>query len=250
MLRKLGTVPSRPETRRKENGTMFPRRQALPWRFLSVMLLVPFGFGGLRSLQAGEEEAQAKSAEPAKEVKLFDGKTLKGWEIVKKYDFERHGKVAVENGEIVLPAGNSMTGIVWKGEKLPTSNYEISLDARRREGSDFFCGLTFPVKDSFVSLVLGGWGGSLTGISSVDGFDASENETTGWTEFENGKWYAVRVRVTKDRLQAWVDKEQIVDVEITDRDLDVRWEMEPCQPLGIATYETTGGAKNIRLKRF
>ena len=40
---------------------MFPRRQALPLRFLSVMLLVTLGFGGMRSLQAGEEEAQAQA---------------------------------------------------------------------------------------------------------------------------------------------------------------------------------------------
>ncbi len=187
---------------------------------------------------------------PAKEIKMFDGKTLKNWGIVKKWDFERHGEVKVKDGEIVLPKGGSMTGIVWKGEKLPTGNYEVTLKARRIDGGDFFCGLTFPVKDAHLSLVLGGWGGSLTGISSLDGFDASENESTGWMEFKNGQWYAVRVRVTDKKVEAWIGKEQIVDVTITDRKLSVRWEMEPCQPFGIATWETSGGVKDIVLKRL
>ena len=49
--------------------------------------------------------------------------------------------------------------------EIPKINYEVALDAMRVSGSDFFCGLTVPVNDSFCSLIVGGWGGGLGGVS-------------------------------------------------------------------------------------
>ena len=192
----------------------------------------------------------AKEAKPAKEIKMFDGKTLTGWKILDKINFDGHGDVAVKDGEIVLGVGKPMTGIRWAGEELPQTNYEVTLEARRIDGTDFFCGLTFPVGKSHCSLVLGGWGGSLTGLSCLDGFDASENETTGSISFKQEKWYKVRLRVTPEEVQAWVDNERIVDVKIANRKVSVRWEMEPMPPFGIATYVTKSGLRNIVLKRL
>ena len=134
--------------------------------------------------------------------------------------------------------------------KPPHTNYELTLEAQRVDGSDFFCGLTFPVGKGHCSLILGGWGGSLVGLSSIDGYDASENETTCFERFETGRWYKVRVRVTKEKIEAWLDKEKIVDLELKDRKLSLRWEMETMPPFGFATYYTTGGLKDIVLKRL
>src|SRR5690606_20673373 len=146
------------------------------------------------------------AAEPAPRA-LFDGKTLSGW---KSTQFGGEGEVLVENGEIVMRAGNPLTGITWAGEH-PRSDYEISLEAKRVDGSDFFCGLTFPVGDSPCTFIVGGWGGGVIGLSSLDGFDASENETTRYQEFENGKWHKVRVRVTDDKIETWLDGQQMAD---------------------------------------
>ena len=74
---------------------------------------------------------------------------------------------------------------------MPGLNYELNVVARRVEGSDFFCGLTFPYQDSHCTLILGGWGGALVGLSCLDGRDASENETTRLMPFEKGRWYDV-----------------------------------------------------------
>jgi len=120
----------------------------------------------------------------------------------------------------------------------------------RVEGHDFFCGLTFPVGEKPCTLVLGGWGGSLCGLSSIDSFDASENETTKMMSFENGKWYRVRLRVVPDRIQAWLDDEDLVDVDITGKTLSIRLEVEESQPLGIATWNTAGAVRNIKLKKL
>ena len=129
----------------------------------------------------------------------------------RKPQFGGEGDVEVKDGQIVMHAGNPMTGITCTQE-VPKIDYEISLEAMRVDGSDFFCGLTFPVGESPCSFIVGGWGGGVVGLSSIDGSDASENETTKYQEFESGRWYTVRVRVTKDKIEAWLDKKQMVDL--------------------------------------
>ena len=180
---------------------------------------------------------------------LFDRQSLRGWRIVTPFDFLNHGKVSVNQGTIVLDAGQPATGISWTGE-LPRTNYELELDAQRVAGDDFFCGLTFPVGPHYCTLILGGWGGGVTGLSNLDGNSAVENETTSFVEFENGRWYHVRLRVTPDKVQAWIDKDQIVDVETRGRKLSIWWEQEPVRPLGIANWYTKTALRNLSLQRL
>jgi CubicO group peptidase (beta-lactamase class C family) len=182
-------------------------------------------------------------------LSLFNGHDLDGWKVADQIDFERHGRVEVINGELVLNQGKPATGIAFSGSP-PRMNYEISLEAKRIEGSDFFCGLTFPVAESYLSFILGGWGGGVTGLSNLDGASAVENETTGYREFEPNRWYAIRLRVTPGKVQIWLDGEQLIDVETTDRKLSIWWEQEPMRPLGIASWNTKAALRNIRLKRL
>ena len=186
--------------------------------------------------------------EPPTEMSLFDGKTLGHWKIT---DFGGQGKVYVKDESLILEVGSDMTGVTWDGP-LVRMNYEITLEAMRLSGSDFFCGLTFPVDANHCSLVLGGWGGTLCGLSNIDYYDAANNETTQFVSFENGKWYHVRLRVTPGRIQAWLDKEEeaLVDMDITGRKIDTRIEMDLCQPMGIATWQTSGAIRNIKLRRL
>src|ERR1035437_4368171 len=123
---------------------------------------------------------------------LFDGESLKGW---RETPFSGRGEVQVKSGMIVIGKGH-LTGITWTGE-FPRSDYEIRFEAARLEGSDFFAGITFPVKDSFCSLISGGWGGSVVGLSSLDDEDASENDTSTVRDFEKGRWYTFRLSVTR-----------------------------------------------------
>ena len=130
-------------------------------------------------------------------------------------------------------------------------NYEIHIVARRTMGSDFFCGLTFPYLDSHATLILGGWGGALIGISSIDGYDASENETGDAYSFEDGKWYEIRLRVTQAELLVWIDEEMVIDCEVEGREVSMRFgEIEMSTPLGITTYATTGEFKKIFLRKI
>ena len=135
---------------------------------------------------------------------VFDGKTLGDWKVT---DYAGRGEVSFdENGSLVLGMGIELTGVhLPGGGDYPTIDYEIALQAKRAQGGDFFCGLTFPYQDSNATLILGGWGGALVGISSIDDFDASENDTGDVYVFEENRWYNMRLRVTKAKLEAWID---------------------------------------------
>ena len=184
------------------------------------------------------------SKEYSQETKiLFDGLSLNGWEII---DFEGHGYISVKDSSIVIESGEPISGIRWNKE-FPKTNYEINLQAQRVRGPDFFCGMTFPVKNSFLTLVLGGWRGNINGLSCIDGYDAANNLTYNSYGFSSNRWYRIRLKVTDEKIEAWADDYQIVDFTIGNHDLSLRWEMESSVPFGITTYQTTGAVRYIRL---
>lgn len=178
---------------------------------------------------------------------LFDGQSLQGW---RETPFSNHGPVKVENGTIVLGAGSPLTGITWTGA-FPKNGYELTFEAQRVKGGDFFASVTFPVGDSFCTFVTGGWGGDIVGLSNIDGWDASDNETRAYFTFETGKWYAFRVRVTPGRIETWIDGRQMANVDVTGRTVGLRYgEIKLSAPLGFASYNTTGALRNISYKRL
>ncbi len=178
---------------------------------------------------------------------LFDGKTLKGW---KDPNFPGGGEAHVEKGELVIEMGEMLSGITWSND-VPRMNYELTLDAKKIQGSDFFCGLTFPVGTNSVTLIMGGWGGAVVGISSIDHMDASDNETTDYIRFDDEKWYRVSVKVTKPKIEVWLDAEKIVDVEIEGRRLGMRpGDIELNMPLGLATFQTSSAFRNLKYRKI
>ncbi len=223
---------------------MFAIRNRSLIAVLSIVVLSGF------VVSRAEDKKVEKKAEPKtkREVKLFNGKDLDGW---KNSMFGGDGEITVEDGQLILDRGNELTGVTWKdGKTLPKFNYEISLEAQRVDGSDFFCGLTFPIKDDPCSLILGGWGGTVCGISSLDFKDASENETTLFREFKNGQWYKIRLRVLEKRLTAWIDGKEIIDVDLTGKKIGIRSEVDPSKPLGFCSYSTKAALRNIVLKEI
>ncbi len=176
---------------------------------------------------------------------LFDGKTLNGWH---EAAFTNHGKITVDNGTMVIGAGVPMTGATWAGE-FPKTDYEIRYEAQRLRGGDFFASLTFPVGDSFCTWIGGGWGGDIVGLSSIDNWDASENETRTYFNFARAHWYRFRLQVTAERIQAWIDDQRVIDVKIAGRTVGLRFgEMKLSAPLGLISYNTEGAVRNIEYR--
>jgi hypothetical protein len=178
---------------------------------------------------------------------MFDGKSMDGW---KETNFTRKGKVSVENGTLVLGAG-AMTGVNYT-KAFPRTNYELRYEAARMDGDDFFASVTFPVGDAVCSWIAGGWSGSVVGLSSLDGLNAAENETTAYKEFKKGQWYKFRLRVTDWWIQAWIDDELIIQVGLDGRRVTVREgsEIELSAPIGFASYSTTGAMRNLEFREL
>lgn len=186
--------------------------------------------------------AAKPAAEPAAAWRsLFDGKALGDW----KLSNYGGGDPEIVAGAIRIPMGVDLNGITWTGD-FPEEDYEIELEARRVDGNDFFCGLTFPVGPDPCSFIVGGWGGAVVGLSSIDGEDAANNATTLVRAFKTGQWYAVKVRVTKERIECFLDGERVVDQPRAGHTISIRESVEPSRPLGIATYATVAELRNLR----
>lgn len=177
---------------------------------------------------------------------LFDGKTLDGWEIT---EYGTQGPVSVSDGKIILNYGDGCTGVTWQKD-FPKVNYEVTLEAQKTSGNDFFCGITFPVKDEFCSLIVGGWGGPVVGLSCIDGEDAAHNQTKILKKFEKNTWYKIRLRVDNEKITAWIDDEKLVDFSYAGHSLSLRAEVQLSKPFGLFTWETTGEIRNIRVEKF
>ena len=149
-----------------------------------------------------------------------------------------------------------MTGMrfdAWAARELPLLDYAITYEARRTAGRDFFGTVTFPVGalDRCVSFVLGGWGGAVVGVSSIDDADAGGNETRSEQRFEPGTWYRVRIEVRADDLRAWIDDRIVVNVSIKGRRLGMRaGEIQKCMPFGFASYATDGEVRGVVIERL
>jgi len=189
------------------------------------------------------------SLEVGKEGELFNGRDLTGWNVLTKEYFDAPGKVTVKDGAIILGSGSDLTGVQWAGKTL-RDDYSITLEARRVDGSDFFCGLTFPIGKSYVSLILGGWGGSAVGLSDINDMSAIENETSQMIDFVQNKWYSIEVRVAEGHVRVWLDDKKIIDQEIKGKRFTIWPQQEPVRPLGVATYRTVGAFRRIAVMRL
>ena len=56
------------------------------------------------------------------------------------------------------------------------------------------------------------------------------------------------MRVTDDKIQAWIDGENIVDVELEGRKVGMRFEVEPTAPFGFCAYQSTAQIRNAKIR--
>ncbi len=212
--------------------------------------------------QRSAAKSKSQSAAKAVWIDLKDG-----WKAI---EFGGEGDVKITDGAIRMGYGSPITGVRWTGPLedeaaetsksqpsadgklpvLPRDNYELRWECRRDSGFDFLCAFTFPVGKQRASLVMGGWGGGITGLSSIDGADASDNQTTMFKAFDNDKWYSARVRVDSKKITVWVDDTELFDHPREGHEFDIRFEMDPCLPFGIANFECDSQIRNIQIRRL
>lgn len=169
------------------------------------------------------------------------------WKIADEHFFKEGGQVELKDGTLTLPIGTPGTGVVANFE-VPTIDYELAFEVRRTAGTDFFCGMTFPFERQHATLILGGWGGKTAGISNVNRFSAIENSTSTTVHFENDRWYKVRFRVTEEQIECFLDGKSLFWLDPLDKKLETWWEQRPMEPLGFASWKSTGQIRNLRIK--
>jgi hypothetical protein len=198
----------------------------------------------------GETKREARSL-PRWE--LFTPQQIAKW---REAAVARSGGINQETDGFTLKEGSPMTGITfpsWFGDGMPVVNYAIEYGAMRVSGGDFFGSATFPVRDkeTFVTFVLGGWGGSQVGLSCIDGYDASENATGSSQKFENGRWYQIRIEVRPKEIKVLLDGRPIILTNIAGRTLGLRaGEIDQCMPFGFAAYGSTGRVRDCVVERL
>ena len=179
-------------------------------------------------------------------IPLFDGKSLDAWEITQ---FGPQGDVYIKDKFLVLGTGDGCTGVTYKNE-FPKMNYVVTLEAKRINGTDFFCGMTFPFNDEFATLIIGGWGGTVVGLSCIDGLDASQNETGQFKRFDKNIWYSIKLEVKPEGVKVWIENMLTIDFLKDERPLSVRSEVLLSRPFGITSWKTTAGLRNICLRKL
>ncbi len=187
-----------------------------------------------------EKEQAAPDKDGWRSLLAKDGTA--GW---RTSEFGGDGEFSVKNGELLLEAGQPLTGVTYTKE-FPKTNFEIRVEAKRIEGGDFFCGLTFPVGDGHASLICGGWGGGVVGLSSVDGYDASENSTSTYEDFKNDQWYRFRIRVDNESVTAWINDKEMFSQEREGHKFTVRGEVLASRPLGYCVFQSKVAVRNFQ----
>jgi hypothetical protein len=211
-----------------------------------VVLIFALLAFGCKERRTEKKEIQKENTANTDSSLIFDGKSLSGWEIT---NFGPQGPVYISGGDLILGMGEGCTGVTWKGN-FPSVNYEVNLDAKKIEGNDFFCGMTFPVGKDPCTLIVGGWGGTTVGLSSINGQDASGNSTTTLMKFDKNRWYHIRLNVTEKVIRVWIDSVKVVDFEIGNKKLSIRPEVELSRPFGITSWNTTAALRHIRVTPY
>ena len=188
----------------------------------------------------------------AMQIDLF-AREIADWKTIP--DIEANGGAEMTDaGTCVIHPGQPISAIRYEGRwELPVTEYEIKFQARRLEGQDFFAAVTFPVnsRETCATFIPGGWGGAVTGISSIDDMDASVNETTSVANFVQNEWYSFRIEVVPESLKVWNGGAIIVNVPLQGRRISLRpGDLEYCAPFGLGTYQSTGEIRNLTIQKL
>ena len=82
----------------------------------------------------------------------------------------------------------------------------------------------------------------------IDDKDASDNDTNQLHSFKKGQWYDVRLQVTEQRINVWLDKKKIISQSLNGHKISIRPEVELSRPLGFSSWETKAEIRKIRLR--
>jgi len=222
----------------------------LSWSLFGIVLLtIAINLASGQEVAAPEaSQANTKAISDVAWVPLLSKESFEAsWN---KTNFGGEGSVELVDSQLTLGFGQPMTGINYKKDDFPKDNYEVRWEAKRISGQDFFACVTLPIGEEFFSFIAGGWGGGLVGISSINGRDASDNDTTKFMSFDNDKWYRFSIRVTPENIKATIDDEKVVSVEREGLRFGLRMEVRASRPVGYCGFQSKVAVKSFEYRKL
>ena len=156
--------------------------------------------------------------------------------------------VHAEDGQLIFETGGMGTSIAWT-RAFPRADYEVSVEARRLEGNGAFCHMAFRVGATHCFLVVGGMG-NIVALDEVDKLNMHGNETTTRMDFEQERWYTIRLRVTRERVVVWLGDRKVIDLSGAADRLSLPFAWQGLMPFGVGTWQTKAAMRNIKLRRL
>ncbi|NQT85650.1 protein kinase [bacterium] len=199
-------------------------------------------FAGLAPDKPGPPPAAGP--EPGQWTRLFDGRTLEGWALLRGGGLGTPGELDVDDGVLILRKGNRATAI-QRTDDFPREGYDVFLEASRIEGKELL-NIAFPVGDARCMLHLGPG----AGLEMLNGKRYGDNITGRAFEVEDGRWYRVRIQVRSHTIRAWLDGALIAEIPRAAYDLDVHSAWSSATQLTLGTWETTAAVRNIAVRRL
>ena len=73
---------------------------------------------------------------------------------------------------------------------------------------------------------------------------------TSFMNFKQDRWYKIRLRVTPEKLEGWIDDKQVVDQSIIGKKISTRSEVNLSKPFGISTWETRSAYRMVQIREI
>lgn len=150
------------------------------------------------------------------------------------------GDWSIEDGELIQSALITDVNIVFGDPSW--QDYEITLQGLKESGAEGFMVL-FRAQDSdeFYWLNLGGWGNTRHAIEKERNGSRGAIGPDRDGRIESDRWYDIRIRCEGNRIQCWLDGEQIIDM----RDANNPF---LSGMVGLGTWGTQARYRNLEVK--
>ena len=160
-----------------------------------------------------------------------------------------HGKVRVENGMLVVDGGQPVAGLACSRE-VPKTDYELAFETKYDGATAVFCQLVFPIGEASCMLDVGGYTAMRIGLEYFDGMppDGRGSPADKVMKFDPGRWYSVRLRVTKTDLAYWIDDEKLFETPLAGHNFGIAPRWNVLKPLGLLTGNSKLSIRSFRVR--
>lgn len=179
---------------------------------------------------------------------LFDGEHLGRWEPIDTVDTAggSPGEVTVEGRQILLKPGEPLSGVSWSGP-MPAQDFEVTLEAKVDDAE--LLSIAFPIGTDRAAVQLDA-NNRRAGLFSIDGTGLRDDPMAAPFDGAVAGWHQLRIRVTQDHVQAWLNAQPITDQARSGSTFGAPDGYLPLHDLSIFASRGAAALRNIRIRRI